>query len=182
MDELSAFLGRYKMLLTIMFALASLPFFARLLEIGPPWPDSSPAITSVALILTPLAVFSHANGKMDAQIMSLRRKVLFVLLASFVSYFCFASIMTLAIPNTGSAGVFTKGFVCDDLGRTLPELKDRCPFFLSIRDLNDVGYDPTKLWAEWSIQLTNVVIFFLWLVSACSAGAYISTFALRKEA
>jgi hypothetical protein len=140
-------------------AFATLPFFASLAQLQPPWPPAIGYVSSALILLGTLGIWEFSRNSQVS-----RRKAYFIVsalicVASIFVYFMIYSLYVDSLPFSEARVV--RGFECTATARTV--YGSACPN-LPTEALLDVEGDSLKLWTRSSVTIVRMGLTSTWLL------------------
>jgi hypothetical protein len=150
---------------------AAVPYVAYVAKIAPPWPPGIMLLTSLTELICIIVTFQFLRPKGRRVINRVLAVTVILLLLTSFAYLATFSTFTYVTPHTGERWV--KGFVCrSDVLRLYP---DECPL-VGLDALRGAQWTAENIWREWSVDVMEVIISSLWLISFILLTGAISSF------
>ena len=146
-------------ILAIGAAFATIPLFAALAKLEPPWPPAMAYVSSALVLMSALVAWewtraTHRKLRRTWIVVSLSGALL-GLAAYLVAYSSFVEVN----PDGGERVV--RGFTCTRDAQLV--YRERCPD-LTARELRQAEWDPSALWTSQSITTARISLALAWLV------------------
>lgn len=171
-DDFLDILGKFRGLSAIALGTSvSVPFFAYLSGIAPPWPPGMVFVTALVEIVVLVVVFQFLRNSPRRTVNRVIAGTAPALIIFSALYLLLFSFFTYAIPTSSQRSV--KGFVCQK--GLLKSYEDACPF-LTTQQLRDVAYTAEALWQGWSIDLMRFFLSAIWLTAFLFLSILVGSF------
>lgn len=176
-------LGRFKSILEEYGGLAAwtvgigaAPFVAMFASLAPPWPIDIAPLTAVAQLAVLVLIYQLLNT-------SPKRVINRVVVSSFCGVFAIGLIYIAILLNftyqpQDSARRQARGFACTQIAET--QYPDKCPF-LGWDELNEVEYNPARLWTEGSIIAVETTLLVIWTIAFMAITTLLGSFVIYQK-
>jgi hypothetical protein len=159
---IEAYLKRVTGVLAIGAAFASIPLFASLSRLEPPWPPAIGYVSSAMVLVGSLIAWEWTRAARKAH----RRRWIVVAtaltLAGLLAYLTLYSMFVENIP--GASDRLVRGYECTGDTRQMLELRGEVCSDLSLEALEDTGWEPGELWTQSSITAVRLGLVSSWLI------------------
>lgn len=140
---------------------ASIPLFASIANLQPPWP-ASVAYISAALILVGALIARDFGEEMSRRA---RRRLLLLAAAlmtvGLFAYLYFYSMLVLQLSSDGGGERIILGFRCNEVAQQL--YPARCPYLTEL-EVAQAGYDLTLLFTPGSLAAAKLLLVAAWIL------------------
>jgi hypothetical protein len=145
------------------------------LQVGAPWPQGIPVITSVVELLTLICVFHFWFDKSHKQLTKRMKVFLVILCVSFFGHLYLLDAYTFVNPATSNR--YAKGFVVrSDVQRLIPS-----EFKTPEEVLSSSEYKEEEVWTAGSITAARLTLLAVWLTVFASLSGLIGTFIMAQR-
>jgi hypothetical protein len=140
-------------------AFASIPFFASLSSLEPPWP---PAIGYVSAALVLVGAMLAWEWTRSAKVKNRRRWIVSAVALTLGGLILYLTLYSLFVQNVpGATDRIIRGYECTRDTRLI--YAGQCPE-LSRAALEDSGWEPSELWTTSSLTLVRLGLTLSWLI------------------
>lgn len=145
------------------------------LQVGAPWPQGVPVITSVLELIILICIFHFWFGKSHKQLTKKMKVLLIVLGVSFFGYLSLLDTYTFVNPATSKR--YAKGFM------VLPNVQRLIPgeFKTPEQVLSNSEYKEEEVWTAGSITAVRLSLLAIWLTMFASLSSLIGTFIMAQR-
>jgi hypothetical protein len=143
-----------------------LGLFHRLIGVGPPWPP--PAATALLCWLVMVLAWFSSDAGVEREILPRRAPRWLIVVAGaclvlFLLMFAFFTIPAPDWPNIEARGLWLQEPIARDL--------DHSPGKTVEDEFEGAGYNPTAIWAPWTVALVRSMMLLLWLALTAALAA-----------
>ena len=156
MDE---YLKNLLKVLGVGAAFASLPLFASLAALEPPWPPAIGYVSAALILLASLIAWEWTRKSRQVHRRRWIMSGLALTLVGLLSYLILYSMFVEPIPGAGERVV--RGYECTRQAQLV--YRDECPD-LSRDALKDAEWEALVLWTRSSVTIARVLLTLSWLV------------------
>ncbi|HEV7681208.1 MAG TPA: hypothetical protein VGO68_03725 [Pyrinomonadaceae bacterium] len=144
-------------------------------QVGAPWPQGVPVITSVVELIVLICVFHFWFGKSYKQLTKMMKVFLVVLGVSFFGYLYLLDAHTFV--NPASSKRYAEGFI------VLPNVQRMIPGGFKTADevLRSYEYKEEEVWTAGSITAVRLTLLAVWLTMFASLSGLIGTFIMAQR-
>jgi hypothetical protein len=176
LEEFREVLADFKSLTTVAVKGAVVaPLADFVLQVGAPWPQGVPVITSVVELLALICVFHFWFGRSYKQLTRRMQVFLVVLVVSFFGHLYLLDAYTFVSPATSKR--YAKGFVVrPDVQRLIPG-----EFKTPEEVLSNSEYKEEEVWTAGSITAARLTLLAIWLTIFISLSGFIGTFIMAQR-
>jgi hypothetical protein len=139
-------------------AFATLPLFASMADLQPPWPPSIGPVSAALTLAASLIVWEWTR---KSAVRNRRRWVLFGISLAVVGLLGYLTLYSIFIENMPQGGRVVRGYECTR--RALEIYHDDCPD-LPREALQDSEWEALVLWTRTSVTIARISLAVSWLL------------------
>jgi hypothetical protein len=139
-------------------AFATLPLFASLAELQPPWPPAIGPVSSVLVLMASLVVWEWTRR---SKIRHRRRWILSGVALALIGLIAYLTLYSIFIEPMPAGGRVVRGYECTR--SALQVYGDACPD-LPRDALQDAEWESVVLWTRSSVTIARMTLALSWLV------------------
>lgn len=139
-------------------AFATLPLFASMAELQPPWPPAVGPVSSALVLAASLIVWEWTR---NSAVRNRRRWILLGLLLTLAGLLTYLTLYSVFIENMPAGGRVVRGYECTR--NALAVHGDVCPD-LPREALQDAEWEAVVLWTRSSVTVARMGLAVSWLI------------------
>ena len=144
--------------LAIGAAFATLPFFASMADLQPPWPPSIGPVSAALILAASLIVWEWTR---KSAVRHRRRWILLGIALAVIGLLAYLTLYSIFIENMPQGGRVVRGYECTR--RALEVYGDACPD-LPRDALQDSEWEALVLWTRSSVTIARMSLAVSWLL------------------
>jgi hypothetical protein len=177
---IESYLRRITGVLAIGAAFASIPLFASLSRLEPPWPPAIGYVSAALVLIGSLIAWEWTRA---AALRHRRRWILvatILTLAALSVYLTLYSLFVETVPGTSARLI--RGYACTSEAEQVQNmLGNQCPD-LPREALEDAGWNPYELWTRSSITMVRLGLVLSWLIFTAGLVVVVGAIVAGREA